>query len=190
MADPREDIRVTKTHKALAETLLSLLDQKPFRKLTVNDICQNAMVSRSTFYLHFEDKYQLLLFCLQTEQERLKEAAKEKEPQEFIRSLLATLKEREQVYRNLIVAEIDLELLHMFQTQFHSFFSEIILASEQQGATLPGPVPIMAVYYANGLTGLVMWWIQNNFHYTIEEMSLCIYNLLSDLIPESKQNGC
>jgi putative transcriptional regulator len=36
------------------------LRTKSFAKITVNDICDTAMVSRSTFYTHFEDKFFLL----------------------------------------------------------------------------------------------------------------------------------
>jgi len=184
MAVPQQDIRVTKTHKALAESLMNLLEKKAFQKITVNDICQNAMVSRSTFYLHFEDKYQLFLFCLQTENEQLKEVAKEKGPRELLHSVLVAVKEREKAYRNLLMADIDMELLRMFQAQFYIFFLEMIAESEAQGAEFPGPIPMLARYYASGLAGIMLWWIESGFAYSIEEMVVCIYNLLSDIMPE------
>ena len=55
MLSTGQDIRITKTHMALSKTLMDLLEKKSFQKITVNDICQDAMVSRSTFYMHFED---------------------------------------------------------------------------------------------------------------------------------------
>jgi len=184
MAIPQQDIRVTKTHKALVETMMNLLEKKTFQKITVNDICQGAMVSRSTFYLHFEDKYQLLLFCLQTERELLRDTMKGKNPRELVHSALVTVKEHEKAYHNLFMANIDLELLRMFQTHFYTAFAGILAENETQGAELPGPIPMLAVYYANGLSGLMMWWLENDFHYSVEEMTVCIYNLLSEIMPE------
>ncbi|MFV0399115.1 MAG: TetR/AcrR family transcriptional regulator [Oscillospiraceae bacterium] len=184
MAYPKQDIRVTKTHKALAETLLALLEVKTFQKITVNDICQNAMVSRSTFYLHFEDKYQLLLFCLQIQQEELVEARQKTDPREFLHSALATIKEHEKVYRNLLMADINEELLKMFQAVFRDRCAQMLKESEEMGAELAGPIPILAVFYADGLAATVMWWIEHNFQYSVEEMALCQFNLLSEIMPE------
>lgn len=49
-----------KTKKNLRETLASLLEEKPFHKITVTEICQRAHTSRITFYIHYSDKYNLL----------------------------------------------------------------------------------------------------------------------------------
>jgi AcrR family transcriptional regulator len=36
------------------------LSERPFEEITVKDICGRAMVHRTTFYKHYEDKYALL----------------------------------------------------------------------------------------------------------------------------------
>lgn len=36
------------------------LTLRPFEEITVREICERAMVHRSTFYMHYEDKYALL----------------------------------------------------------------------------------------------------------------------------------
>lgn len=54
------DLRVIKTKKALSSSLLQLLEQQLFQTITVNQICDNALVHRTTFYKHFYDKYDLL----------------------------------------------------------------------------------------------------------------------------------
>lgn len=48
------------TKKALAEGLKTHLRSVPFSKITVDDICDAAEVSRRSFYRHFMDKYELL----------------------------------------------------------------------------------------------------------------------------------
>lgn len=181
---PQEDLRITKTRKALTEALLVLLSKKNFQKITVNDICQEALVSRSTFYLHFEDKYQLLLFCLKREQEYLREKAESTDIREFLHKHLAAIKEHAYIYRNLISANDNRELTHMFQNHFHETFTSLLTGIQKQGTELAGPIPLLAAYYSNGLTGMVIWWIENKYLYSIEEMTLCQYNLLADLLPE------
>ena len=40
--------------------LIYLLDKKDFEDITVKEICQTASVNRSTFYLHYDNTYDLL----------------------------------------------------------------------------------------------------------------------------------
>ncbi|MCM3611807.1 TetR/AcrR family transcriptional regulator [Planococcus sp. MERTA32b] len=44
----------------IIESFLKLLAKQHFDEISVKDIVQKAAVSRSTFYLHFTDKYQLM----------------------------------------------------------------------------------------------------------------------------------
>lgn len=55
-----KDIRVQKTIKNIEETFLHLIREKSFSDITIKDICDEAMISRSTFYAHYKDKYDLL----------------------------------------------------------------------------------------------------------------------------------
>lgn len=48
------------TKKALAESLKSIMRTSPFAKISVDEICEAAGVSRRNFYRHFPDKYELL----------------------------------------------------------------------------------------------------------------------------------
>jgi AcrR family transcriptional regulator len=54
------DLRIRRTRKLLQEALLQLLAEKSFQAITIRDITSRAMVNRSTFYDHFEDKYALM----------------------------------------------------------------------------------------------------------------------------------
>lgn len=44
---------------------LLFIEKLPFKQITINDICQSAIVHRSTFYNHFTDKNDLLTFGFQ-----------------------------------------------------------------------------------------------------------------------------
>lgn len=48
------------TKKVLAQSLKLLMADRPFAKISVDDICQAAGISRRNFYRHFPDKYDLL----------------------------------------------------------------------------------------------------------------------------------
>ena len=63
-SQPREDLRQRRTRKLLADALLSLLEERPLSEISVVDICQRAMVHRTTFYAHFDDKLALLRYAV------------------------------------------------------------------------------------------------------------------------------
>ena len=48
------------TKKAIKDTFISLLKEKPFNQITVKDIVDECGVNRNTFYYHYEDINDLL----------------------------------------------------------------------------------------------------------------------------------
>ena len=56
----KESRRIIMTKALLKESLLEILKSKPLPKITIKEICENADVNRSTFYLHYENICDLL----------------------------------------------------------------------------------------------------------------------------------
>lgn len=54
------DIRVVKTKENIVKSFFSLLDIEKYRDMTVEQICQYARCSRSTFYSHYDSKESVL----------------------------------------------------------------------------------------------------------------------------------
>ena len=48
------------TKRALAAALKELMEQKPFSKINVAEICEKCGMNRKSFYYHFKDKYDLV----------------------------------------------------------------------------------------------------------------------------------
>jgi len=59
------------TKKALLKALGHVLERKPFKKITVQDLTQECGISRMTFYYHFKDIYDMLEWALETEMEEM-----------------------------------------------------------------------------------------------------------------------
>ena len=55
-----EDKRIVKTRKNLKDTMIALLQELPFEKITVAELCRRGQTSRITFYTYYEDKYALV----------------------------------------------------------------------------------------------------------------------------------
>ncbi len=63
----KTDLRVYKTKKALMQSMMKLLNKKDFKHITVKELCDEALIRRATFYLHFEDKYDLLKYVIRSD---------------------------------------------------------------------------------------------------------------------------
>ena len=55
------DRRVQRTRRQLREALITLILERGWDAVSVRDVCEKADVGRSTFYVHFADKENLLL---------------------------------------------------------------------------------------------------------------------------------
>jgi AcrR family transcriptional regulator len=61
----KPDARVKRTRDQLGYALIQLIVEKPINDVTVQDVLDRSGVGRSTFYLHFRDKDDLLVSQLE-----------------------------------------------------------------------------------------------------------------------------
>ena len=109
MKEKKKDLRVIKTYRVLYDALLELLEDNSFEEIKVSDICDKALINRSTFYSHFSDKYELLSSYIQDLKITLKEELNKNENisgtkeyyLELIRILLNHIEKKKQIYRSV-----------------------------------------------------------------------------------------
>ncbi|BDR56930.1 TetR/AcrR family transcriptional regulator [Xylocopilactobacillus apis] len=58
-----QSLGVQRTLKAFEDAMFLLLSKEAFEKISVSEICEEAMYPRATFYNYFDDKYDLLDYC-------------------------------------------------------------------------------------------------------------------------------
>ena len=66
-------MRVTRTIRDFENALITLLEKNSFESLTVDQICKEALMHRSSFYRYFSDKYDLLEQTLNAQINKLTE---------------------------------------------------------------------------------------------------------------------
>jgi len=64
-SDEKLDPRVIRTRGLILKSFESLLADKGFESISVQDVTDKAQVNRATFYAHFPDKYALLDYSIQ-----------------------------------------------------------------------------------------------------------------------------
>jgi AcrR family transcriptional regulator len=63
--DEKLDPRVIRTRSLILTSFESLLAEKGFETISVQDVTDKAQINRATFYAHFPDKYALLDYTIQ-----------------------------------------------------------------------------------------------------------------------------
>ena len=61
------NLQAERMKKTIQEALLKLLATEPFESITIQQIADAALIHRTTFYAHYEDKYALLDVILQSQ---------------------------------------------------------------------------------------------------------------------------
>ena len=64
------------TKKAIVNSFIKLLNDKPWDKITVKDIVEDCGINRNTFYYHFADIRELTRFTLDSQIKSVMQAAK------------------------------------------------------------------------------------------------------------------
>lgn len=178
---PRLDRRVTRTRRHLREALMQLILEKGYDAVTIEDITERAELGRTTFYLHYRDKEDLLLESIEaTAQELYQQIYPEKglqgpsSPQEGLHAIERVFTHaaaNSLLYRIILKGGAASKVRHTIL----NFLSEAALPIFERNLPHPGvfQVPLKAVssYFAASLLGFLTWWLEEDIPYPPEEAS-------------------
>jgi len=165
----KPDLRSVKTDKALDDAIYELLRRRNFRKITVNDICMAAPVSRAAFYARYTDKYDLLenwlaRFCPQNNTGDDSYGSIETIINEFVYENKAIIKN--------IINEADQSTLDVLIQLIISFMN----LSEKTGSMTAKTV--QQSVYAGGIVNYIIWQVKNNFPDDVKPMNRYLYRVI------------
>ncbi len=173
------DLRVRRTRKLLWDALMAELSERAFDEITVKSVCERAMVHRTTFYKHFEDKYALLedgmrqmYDALMADGDHLPPSAYSVEhpPPYFIR-LFEHAAQHPQFYRLMLCGEGT----GRFQKLVKDYIADAASAKMRELSAAHGhltvPLAMHAQYVAGAAISLLAWWLENNMPLTPQQMA-------------------
>jgi len=170
----KEDLRIIKTYRALLSSMLMLLEQRNFAKITTNDICEDALISRSTFYCHFRDKYDLLRYWLSSLETELTQDAHEQE--NFFNSINGLISNNSKKITNLLQGA-DGEILDLMLSFMYDIMDS---AFDDKGDSGTNNI-IFSSFCSGGLLNLLLWQVQNKFPMDSQFMNPYLYGLLENI---------
>ena len=183
------DLRIQKTHKALIQAFLKLLEEKRFENITVNEICDLAMVRRATFYKHFGDKYEFFTFMVQyIQQEFQNRTAKAIHDDNsidpyvaIVQNTLDFLDANDTLVRSVMESSVYPILLNIVSEQIVRDVKQMFRDDENSGVELLLSPDLMAQAYTGALINIARWWVKHKDRASKEDIIMQITKLISHL---------
>ena len=167
--EERLDLRQRKTRALLVKALAELMEERPFSELSVVDICSRAMVHRTTFYAHFNDKRELLGYLLsQLEQECVETCLPKKEmtsPKEYfltaVKNALGFFQDRRSLYLACLNSGMEAEVHVLSDRAAQELCRRLSQPAFRDAAPEVDP-QIAARFYIGAVLALIRWWLTSD----------------------------
>jgi AcrR family transcriptional regulator len=159
----KPDARVRRTHERLGSALVELIQQKPIDDVTVQEVLDRASVGRSTFYLHFRDKNDLLLSQLEKFLEMMSTTLsirQEESPRVVpVAELFAHIGSQKKIYRALAISGRLNDFFDLAQGYFSRGIERRLKESKRLSKVPPRELAARAFAVAGSLLSLLRWWL-------------------------------
>lgn len=179
-----QDLRVQRTKKALITTFSDLLETKSFENITIQDLCEKANVRRSTFYRHFNDKYDLLNHIVGTLIEYFRTLhlpeIDPKDPRQFfnkfMKDILFFISDNKTMVKSVISINIYSEVYQILYNQIYAVVKRQIEFDKQIGQFYIDEF-IYGEFLTGGILSVILNWIQYG-QQSIDEVSSDIVTMI------------
>lgn len=177
------------TEKAIKETFMLLLNEKPVNKITVKDIAEKCGINRNTFYYHFNDIPSLM-------EELLTEQAEQ----------IVNIDENASLYEILVYA-VDFAIgnkvavYHIFKSANREMFetyleritektvSDFVERKSREYNTSEKNKNAIVHYYKCLLVGVVIDWLLHEMQYGLKEQLRIICDLFDGAMERALERG-
>jgi len=175
------------TKKAIAYTFKDLLKEKPFNKITINDISNRCDINRQTFYYHFQDIRDLVEWICISEIDNLldKKEGYEKWEDKFL--LIFNIMKEEEVFVKNIYHSVSVEVLrsNLYRLVYPIIYSEIVEKSKGKNLREEDK-KFITDFYKYAFVSIVLDWIDKGMY---EDTNL-IVSKVSNLITGTINHAC
>jgi len=179
MAEAKEDRRVQRTRLTIRSAMVSLIRERGFEALTVQDIIDRADVGRSTFYSHFKSKEDLLTGSVEMMRSTLRKLqrqamASSKRPEERMFAFAHELFAHAEQHRDVFAAMVGKHSGAVFQHHLHQMLVDLVRedvgTSGSRMARDAMAVEAVVQFVAGGLLGLLVSWQERLTRATVDEL--------------------
>ena len=176
-----------KTENAIRDALTELIQQRgDIERITVIDICEKADISKSTFYCHYNNIYELcstlaseLIDVLDDTMDNYISSHNDI-IYPYVHAIFIFLKEHEKLYRAVLNTQYPIQVFDRLKKMSLERFSKDTKITTLSKNERYRKVEIS--FAANGMIDLVVDYFRGKINVTFEELEDIIINILNNLI--------
>lgn len=179
-----------KTKQLIQNSFIEILTNKPFESITIGDITKTAQINRGTFYLHYQDKFDLLD---KIEERLFADLGNHIDELQSTYSLTHSFEKGQEQLADTLFSFIEMRapILKIFLSdhgragfhlRFRDAFSEKVRdnleKNESFNVDLKFPMDYFLSFITSAFLGLIEQWIQNGLDKTPREMTILYIDII------------
>ena len=172
-----------KTKEIIIDAFWQLLEEKPFNKITVQNIVERCALNRNTFYYHFQDIRDLIEWICIDEVDHILEKKDECEKWEDKFLLIFKIMEEEKIFVKNIYYSVSVEVLrnNLYRLVYPIIYSEILEKSKGKNLREEDK-KFITDFYKYSFVSIVLNWIDNGMHENPELIVAKVSRLITGTI--------
>jgi AcrR family transcriptional regulator len=174
------DRRVERTQQLLRGALRSLIHEKGFEALTVQEIIDRANVGRATFYSHFDNKDDLLVSGFEDLRASLKARQRdafsrghaiEERVFGFSQEVFAHTNEYRDAFRAMVGQRSGAVVQRLLQKLLVELIREDVKRTVVKTESSPAQTEALVHFITGALVGVLMWWLDGRMRLSVDDVN-------------------
>ncbi|MCE3202323.1 TetR/AcrR family transcriptional regulator [Paenibacillus sonchi] len=167
----KTDLRILRTKQSIRTAFIALIQEKGYEAITIQDIADRAMINRNTFYLHYENKPDLLNTYMDELLGELKNAVVlcpiSMNPysiailETVMQTVLEHISRNTSFYYAMLIEE---NRIYTFQAKMEKIIKDKLNEGWNPAAgnpTLAISKELLFEYLVSSFMGIIIWWVKN-----------------------------
>lgn len=171
------------TKKYICDALLELMKEKHFDKITVRDIVTQAQIARSTFYVHFENKFDVISWYCHDHAAKLLQKASNKNWYELSLQLTRFSEKNKFFFKCMYQKDSSQSYTSYEEAYMYTFLKKEYL-NHHNKKSLSTSDHLMILFAVKGHLNILREWIVKDLPLNHTEISDLSYRLLPNEIRE------
>jgi len=174
--EEKENRKIRYTKMVLRDSLMELMKTKSILSITIKDLCELADISRSTFYAHYKDQYDLLrqieeetLSYFEDMLDKYKDIHSKKDTTRMVEEMLTYIANNKNSIHVLLSENGDLNYQKKLFLHFANHHRITGYLSEKQQDDKANE--FYSVFLIHGVIGLVQHWLKNNTSMPVPQLA-------------------
>ncbi|MHC5226705.1 TetR/AcrR family transcriptional regulator [Enterococcus sp. LJL99] len=187
----KTDLRIQRTNKMILEAFFKLVEEKGYDSVTIQDIADEAMINRATFYAHFKDKQDLyekifdlaveaFTSVLDLEQLVIGRRIKVKQIEFILTQIYINIHKNKKFFLTIMDGSSNELLRKKLASIIYEKYKDIFLKLRITENDIEVPMDFIIEYMTSIFVGTLHWWITSDTDMAPNDLARLVIKLVGN----------